>query len=136
QSLITNPADDEAAYRHARAILALAERWRPPPDLTILLVDDVTTALQRAERRDATAYTPEQRQLHGRAAGLFERLAEADPQRIPIIDRRQLGPDEAVARMADLITGASISCLPELAAADDDGSAGYGPERWLASGPA
>jgi dTMP kinase len=135
QSLITNPADDEAAYQHARAILALAERWRPPPDLTILLIDDVTTALQRAEQRDARAYTPEQRQLHGRAAVLFERLAEADPQRIPIVDRRQLGPDEAVAWMADQITSASISCLPEPATADD-GSAGCGPGRRLASGPA
>jgi dTMP kinase len=135
QSVITNPADDEAAYQHARAILALAERWRPLPDLTILLVDDVATALQRAERRDATAYTPEQWRLHGRAAVLFERLAEADPQRVPVVDRRLLGPDEAVAQMAELITSASTSCLPEPIAADD-GSACCGSGCRLAPGQA
>ncbi len=118
QSLIANPDDDEVAYRHARDILALAEQWRPLPDLTVLLTDDVDIALQRAERRDGKAYTAEQRQLHRRAAALFERLAEAAPARVPIVDRRLLGPDEAIARMAELTTSASTGCLPDPAAAD------------------
>jgi dTMP kinase len=112
QSLITNPVDDEAAYRHAQAILTLAQRWRPLPDLTILLTDDVPTALERAERRDATTYSNEQRLLHHRAAVLFQRLADGDPKRIPVVDRRLLGPDEAVARMAELITNASSGLRP------------------------
>ena len=118
-----NPQDDEAAYRHARAILALAELWRPLPDLTILVIDDVRTALERAERRDSKTYTTEQWQLHRRAAALFERLAEADPQRVPTIDRRLLGPDEAIARMAELITSASTRCTsdPIVASASSPG---------------
>jgi dTMP kinase len=118
QSLIANPHDDGVAYRHAHDILALAERWRPLPDLTVLLTDDVDIALQRAERRDGTAYTAEQRQLHRRAAALFERLAEADPARVPVVDRRLLGPDEAIARMAKLITSAATGCRPDPTAAD------------------
>jgi dTMP kinase len=136
QSLIINPDDDEAAYQHARAILTLAERWRPLPDLTILLADDIHTALQRAERRDARAYTTEQWQLHRRAAALFERLADADPKRMPTVDRRLLGPDEAVARMAELVTTASTRCLPE-PGAPADGSTGPCPTgcRLAASQP-
>ncbi len=117
QSLIANPNNDEA-YRHARDILALAEQWRPLPDLTILLSDDVGVALQRAEHRDGKAYTAEQRQLHRRAAALFERLANADPARVPIVDRRLLRPDQAIARMAELITRASTGRPSDPAAAD------------------
>jgi dTMP kinase len=106
QSLIMNPESAEEAHRQAVAILALAEAWRPLPDLTILVVDDVPTALERAEHRDQRRYTAEQRQLHLRAAVLFECLAQADPRRMASIDRRLLGPDQATARMAKLITNA------------------------------
>jgi dTMP kinase len=118
QSLITNPHDDEAAYQHACEILALAEQWRPLPDLTVLLADNVDIALQRAERRDTKVFTTEQRQLHHRAAALFERLAAVDPQRVPIVDRRLLGLDEAINRMIELIGNASTGCLSALSAAD------------------
>jgi dTMP kinase len=103
-------ADDEAAYQHARTILALAARWRPLPDLTILLIDDVPTALARAERRDAKIYTAEQRNLHHRAATIFERLADHDPDRIRVIDRRKHDTDEVVRRMAELIRGTFAQC--------------------------
>jgi len=44
---------------------------------------------------------------------LFEHLANADPARVPIVDRRLLGPDEAIARVAELITSASTDCLAD-----------------------
>jgi dTMP kinase len=78
-----------------------------------VITDDVATALRRAEHRDRKAYTTEQWDLHRRAAALFERLAQTDPCRAVIIDRRQLGPDDVVQRMADLITNTRAGCLPQ-----------------------
>jgi hypothetical protein len=57
QSLIMNP-DDEAAFVLAGRILDSAARWRPLPDLTIVLTDDVDAAVGRAEARNGEAFTP------------------------------------------------------------------------------
>lgn len=76
---------DEGADRQGRPAAALADflaaglparwpksrspprcssaRWRPLPDLTIVITDDVKAAVSRAEVRDGTAYTPEQWRL-------------------------------------------------------------------------
>jgi dTMP kinase len=68
QSLICHPADENAAYQQARALLDLAAAWRPMPDLTILIADDTDIAIGRAQRRDGRTYTAEQRRMHERAA--------------------------------------------------------------------
>ncbi len=54
----------------------------------MLLTDDPTAAVRRAETRDAITYTSEQWRIHHRAADLFERLAAADPAHVRTIDRR------------------------------------------------
>lgn len=97
QSLILHPGNDDAAHDHARQILALASSWRPLPDLTILVTDDVDAAVRRAEQRDAIPYTPEQWHLHHRAAALFDRLANDDPDRIRVLDRRTNDIEQAIA---------------------------------------
>ena len=74
QSVIMH-SDDGQALVEAKAILKLGLQWRPLPDLAILIVDDVETAVRRAERRDGTRYTQEQWRIHHRAAMLFERWA-------------------------------------------------------------
>lgn len=112
QSLILHD-DDTAAYHQAHALLALAQTWRPLPDLTILVDDDVDAALGRAERRDHRSYTPEQRHIHERAAHLYRRLAADDPIRMPVLDRRGLPTDELINVMSRLITGAIRECLTE-----------------------
>ncbi len=89
QSLIMNPDDDLAALELAGRILDSTARWRPLPDLTIVITDDVKAAVGRAETRDGIAYTAEQWQLHHRAAALFERLAHADPEYVRLLDRRE-----------------------------------------------
>lgn len=100
QSLIMNPDDDDAAFVLAGQILNEAARWRPLPDLTIVLTDDVDAAVGRAEARNGEAFTAEQWRLHRRAAALFERLAAADSEHVRLLDRREHDADALV----DIIT--------------------------------
>ncbi|MBI1759046.1 MAG: thymidylate kinase [Actinobacteria bacterium] len=104
QSLILYPDNDAHAHASARAILTLAEAWRPLPDLTILIVDDVTTAIRRAEHRDAISHTPEQWRMHHRAAEVYAQLAADDPARIQVIDRCGSTPEDTVRLLATLIS--------------------------------
>lgn len=113
QSLISHPGDDEAAYRQATNLLQLAAAWRPLPDLTILITDDVTAAIERAERRDARTYTGGQRVIHTRAAALFTRLAADDSARIAVLDRRLLETDQLLDNMIELVTALTPGCLAE-----------------------
>lgn len=101
QALIMNP-DDEDAFAHAHQIRDQAARWRPLPDLTIVLTDHVDTAVHRAEARNGAAFTPEQWTLHRRAAVLFERLA-TDPTHVRLLDRRDHDTDTLVATITDWI---------------------------------
>ena len=105
QSLIMNPDDDEAAFVLAGRILDSAACWRPLPDLTIVLTDDIDVAVGRAEARNGEAFTTEQWSLHRRAAPLFERLAAADPEHVRLLDRREHDADALV----DIITAWMVS---------------------------
>jgi dTMP kinase len=60
QSLIMNPDDDVTALALAGRILDSTARWRPLPDLAIVITDDVEAVVGRAEARDSVAYTAEQ----------------------------------------------------------------------------
>ncbi|MDT5024767.1 MAG: dTMP kinase, partial [Micromonosporaceae bacterium] len=114
QSLIAYPNNDDVAYDHAIELLTLAASWRPLPDLTINITDDVETAIGRAERRDNRTYTAEQRQIHRRAADMFARLAQADPDRVTVLDRRLHDADTLVNIMRAQISGlGQLPCLPE-----------------------
>jgi dTMP kinase len=105
QSLILHPDDDAAAYAQAHTILDHAARWRPLPDLTIHLCDDVTAAVRRAEDRDRMRFTAEHWRLHHRAAALFDRLAAEDPDAMPTIDLRMASSREIVAAIRALVAG-------------------------------
>lgn len=114
QSMILCPGDAEALTQ-AREILDLAARWRPLPDLTILITDDPATAISRAERRDNRTITGEERRIHLRAAALYEQFAAADPVRIRILDRRRQDTATALNSMQEWINQArhQVPCLPE-----------------------
>lgn len=115
QSVIMH-GDDDQALLEAKAILKLGQQWRPLPDLAILIVDDVETAVRRAERRDGTRYTQEQWGIHHRAAMLFERLAGDDSTRMQILDRRTVDTQEAVCLLQTWISARQPAppCLVEL----------------------
>ena len=104
QALLAHTNDDDA-HETAVTLLDLAARWRPLPDLTILIADDVETAIGRAEQRDRRTYTSEQRRLHHRAATLFRRLADDTADKFQILDRRTHGAHTLVALMRTAIDG-------------------------------
>lgn len=106
QSLILHPDDDHAAAELAQEILDTAARWRPLPDLTVVISDDPETAVKRAETRDAITYTEEQWRLHYRAAVLFGRFAATDPDHVRLIDRRNNDADTIVATIQGWIATA------------------------------
>lgn len=107
QSLILE-SDDDAAARRVETILTTAARWRPLPDLTIVLTDDPDTAVSRAEARDGRRFTTDQLTLLRRAAPLFEQLATTDPQRVRLLDRREYDTDALVEIMTTWIAEAPI----------------------------
>ncbi|MGH3869124.1 MAG: dTMP kinase [Pseudonocardiaceae bacterium] len=110
------PHDDEAALSCAAKILAEAAVWRPLPDVVMLLTDDPTAALARAEQRDGRRFTAEEHVVHRRCAGLFVKLAEADPQRFRLLDRSRIpNADDAIDLMADWIRQARPSHWAESA---------------------
>lgn len=106
QSLITHPGDDEAAFDYANTILDLAAGWRPLPDLTIMLIDEVDAAIRRAEHRNQAPFTPEQWEIHRRAAELFERLAAVDTEHIRLLDRREHDTDTLIAAIDESLATA------------------------------
>jgi dTMP kinase len=106
QSLILHPDDDAAAFETANCILDMAAGWRPLPDVTIMLTDDVTAAVGRAEQRNGEPFTAEQWRMHRRAASLFERLVETDLEHIRVLDRRESEADTLVEAIIDAIAAA------------------------------
>jgi dTMP kinase len=114
QSVLMHPGDDAAALEQARRILQLAGRWRPFPDLTILICGDPGLALDRASQRDQRPFTPEERLIELRANRIYSHLAAEDPTRIRVLDPDSLDPEAAAATMASLITSTltGLDCRP------------------------
>jgi len=69
----------------ASQILRQSELFRPPPDYTILLLDDRDTCLNRFEQRLSITLTRRDRQLVDRIEQLYQALAASEPERyIPL----------------------------------------------------
>lgn len=116
QALITCPDGLERAHAETRAILAIAAQWRPLPDLTILVADDVTTAIDRAEQRDGRRFTADQVRIHHQANTLFRLLAADYPDRFRVIDRRTADTRQAQAQCTAWITGLRYRLETDVAA--------------------
>ncbi|GAA1215115.1 hypothetical protein GCM10009665_01180 [Kitasatospora nipponensis] len=115
QALQLHPGDLDAARQSAVALLGLAATYRPLPDLTILVTDDPSKALERAQRRDRCAFTTEQATFMAEACTLFEQLATTDPVRYRVVDRRHVNEYEAAQQIRAWIEGAGddLGCLSE-----------------------
>lgn len=113
--LLSHPQTPDAAFETALALLDLAVRFRPLPDLTILVTDDVSTAVERAQERDQRVFTPEQTRFMREACVLHERIAASDPARYRVVDRRRLDKYEATEQIRMWICGVrtSLGCVRE-----------------------
>jgi dTMP kinase len=115
QALLLHPDDPDNALQTAIALLDLASSYRPLPDLTILVTDNASEALARAQRRDRCVFTNEQADFMRAACALFERLAATDPVRYRVVDRRHTDEYEAAEQIRAWIQGAggNLGCLLE-----------------------
>jgi dTMP kinase len=115
QALQLHPGTPDAALDEAAALLDLAASFRPLPDLTILVTDDASAAIDRAQQRDKRTFTAEQATFMREACSLYERLAATDPARYRVVDRRSVGEHEAAGQIRAWICDAptGLSCVPE-----------------------
>lgn len=110
-----HPRDLDAALETALALLDLAASYRPLPDLTILVTDDISRAVERAQERDQRVFTPEQTRFMREAYVLHERIAASDPARYRVLDRRHCDESEATEQIRAWIheLGTGLGCVRE-----------------------
>ncbi|MDJ0342783.1 thymidylate kinase [Streptomyces sp. H10-C2] len=102
QSLTLAERDGSDPYPIARRLLAMADRWRPRSDLTVLLTNDETT---RRAQWAARLGRPLTRDEHHRAvavAQLHARIAGEEPDRYLVLDIAELTTAQALS----VLTGA------------------------------
>lgn len=103
QAAIIEQAEPEVdALALARQILRQAELFRPPPDYTILLLDDREACLSRFEHRLSVTMTRRDRQLVERIEQLYLALAEAEPERYIPLTVTALTANQSAHRLAEL----------------------------------
>jgi dTMP kinase len=105
-----HPEDSHAALAEAYHLTDLASQFRPLPDLTILVTDDPVAAIARAERRDKRILTEDQRSFVYTVSLLYEKLADANPMRWRVVDRRLMDEDQASKQIAEWISQAQPGC--------------------------
>ncbi|MGH3883344.1 MAG: hypothetical protein ACRDRC_08070 [Pseudonocardiaceae bacterium] len=100
-------ATEEQTWTLAQQIYQTAAQWRPVPDLTLLITDDLEDCWRRWVERVGTPLTGEQQHLMRRVAGLYRRQAAYEPERFRIVARSGRDEDEIVAEMEHLILAAA-----------------------------
>lgn len=80
-------ADDEQVWRLAQQIYAAAAMWRPAPQLTLLILDDLNVCACRYAEREGHPLTSDEYTLVAQALRLYRRQAEQEPTRFRIVDR-------------------------------------------------
>ena len=115
QAVQLHPGAPAAALDEAAALVSLAALFRPLPDLTILITDDPSAAIERAQRRDNRRFTPDQVAFMTQTCALHEQLAATDPVRYRVVDRRSTTGDEAVLQIRVCILEArnGLGCVRE-----------------------
>jgi dTMP kinase len=98
-------APDTAIRQAMELVYATAARWRPPPDRTILLVDDTATCLSRLQERTGAAVSRQDQALVARAAELYARQAAREPERFRVIRRTGKNPEETI---GDLVAACTL----------------------------
>lgn len=101
QAVIIAGADGtpETTSDLAQLIYATAAHWRPLPDLTLLLMDDLDTCIDRFQARTGHILPPGDRTLIARASQLYNGIAAQQPQRFVVIDRAGQTETEVIDHM-------------------------------------
>jgi dTMP kinase len=115
QAVQLRPGAPAAALDEAVALVGLAASFRPLPDLTILITDDPSAAIERAQRRDSRCFTPDQVAFMRETCMLHEQLAATDSVRYRVVDRRSTDSHEAVRQIRTWILQArhGLRCVHE-----------------------
>lgn len=80
-------ADDDKATVLVERIATVTAMWRPKPTLTLLVVDDFDTCIDRFASRLGSPLVPQDRTLLTRVDQLYRELAAREPDRFRIVDR-------------------------------------------------
>jgi dTMP kinase len=83
----------------AERIHAAAARWRPLPDLTVLLIDDLDVCERRFAERIGRPLREDERALMRHADQLYAWQAEAAPARVAVMDRAGATEEEILDRL-------------------------------------
>lgn len=97
-------APDTETRRAMELVYATAARWRPPPDRTILLVDDTATCISRLQERTGVTVSRQDQALVARAAELYAWQADREPDRFRVIRRSGRDPEETINELARACT--------------------------------
>ncbi|MBI1759050.1 MAG: thymidylate kinase [Actinobacteria bacterium] len=76
-----------------------AAAWRPAPDVTLLIIDDLDTCVARFADRTGVPVSTADRALLMRVADLYTRLAAAHPDRFQVIERSGRSEEQTVESM-------------------------------------
>ncbi len=88
-AILTSPAAPLAEpLAVADRIYATAARWRPLPDRTVLITDNLPACAARFEERAGEPLSGDDRVLLARVAELYLAQAARDPRRFVLTDRR------------------------------------------------
>lgn len=93
-------ATEDETWMLAQQIYQMAVQWRPDPDLTLLITDDLDNCWRRWAKREGTPLTSEQQRLVSRIARLYHRQAAHEPERFRVVARAGRDEDEIVTEMA------------------------------------
>jgi dTMP kinase len=99
-------APEDETWTLAQQIYQTAAQWRPVPDLTLLITDDLDNCWHRWTEREGTPLTDQQQRLVSRVAQLYHRQAAHEPERFRIVARAGRDQDEIVAEMEHLVLAA------------------------------
>ncbi len=101
--LLGPDASDDSTWALAQQIHATVAMWRPAPELTLLITDDIDDCLDRYAEREGAPMTDEEQHLVTRVARLYQRQAKHEPERFRIVYRAGRSEDDLVAEMEHLV---------------------------------
>lgn len=89
----------ERMHALAQRIYAVVTRWWPPPDVTLLLTDDLNMCAERFAERIGRRLHDDELALMDWADQLYTRQATADPHRFVVIRRSGVSEEQTLSLM-------------------------------------